>query len=240
MVAKGPTEKGLTRVPERWRSTGAAAGFVAATLLVVELGLLASSPTVGSPAGAIVHYLQRNHATVLVSSYVGTMTALALIPFLASLKTFVERTEAADWWWTVSLLSGAVALAAVTVGNGLLAAAAELSGRVDDAPAVVALFAGAKLVATFSLIPVAGVAFATARTMSATGTSVRWLVRFGTEIGILTLASGAVVFLNDTWFGPGEPVVAAMGFLIALWVAATSVVMVRFGDQRTGGPQQDR
>jgi len=43
-----------------------------------------------------------------------------------------------------------------------------------------------------------------------------WFLRFGTEIRILALLSGAVALVDNDWFGPGEPVVACMGFLIGL------------------------
>jgi hypothetical protein len=225
-VPKARAQADPNRALQRCRRAGAASGFAAATLLVVDLGLLASSPTVGSPARTVVDYLQGNDTTVLVSSYLVAISALALIPFLASLSTFSAGTEAAEWRRTVALLSGGVALGTLVVSGGLLAAAADLARRVDDPSAAAALFAGAKLVATLSLIPLAGMVLADAGTVSSSGPRARWLGRFGTQIGILAVLSGMVVFVDDNWFGPGEPVVAGMGFLIALWVAATSFAML--------------
>lgn len=219
-------ERRSGRAPQ-WQRVGAAAGLLAAVLLVVVLVLLASSPTVDSPPAGVVDHLQRNDTAIVLAGYLGVITALLLIPFLASLKTFVADTEAAEWRWTVTLLSGAVALAALVVSGALLAAAAALSSRVDDTSAVVALFGAAKLTATFSLVPFAGMLLANARTMSSSGNPARWLVRIGVQIGIAAILSGAVIFVDDNWFGPGEPVMAAMGFLIAVWVAATSFVMLQ-------------
>lgn len=205
------------------------AGLAAAVLLVADLLLLSSSPTVASSAHSVTVYLEKNHATVLVASYLGAIDTVVLLPFLASLKGFVGDGGEAEWRWTVTLLSGAIALAVLLGGSALLAASAELSRGTAHESAVGGLFAAAKLCFTFALVPFAGMILANARTMASARTPVRWLVRFGTVIGLLALVSGSVVFVDNDWFGPGEPIVAAMGLLIALWLVAVAATILEDG-----------
>lgn len=213
---------------QRWERVGAVAGIAAAVLLVANLIALSGSPSVGSSAQEVVDHLEINNTVTLVTSYLGAVICVLLLPFMASLRTFVhDHPEEAEWRWTVTLLSGALALAAVLVGSAMYGAAAVLADHTE--PAVLsALFTVAKLVHTFSLVPIAAMVVANARTMSTSPTPVGWLVRLGAGIGILSfLSTTAIFFVDDDWFGPGEPVVAMMGFLLSMWLVATAVTILQ-------------
>lgn len=73
---------------------------------------------------------------------------------------------------------------------------------------------------------VGAVLLVNARSVSSGITPVRWLIRIDLEIGILALISSGATFIYSGWFGAGQPVVAVVGLLVALWVAAIAFVML--------------
>lgn len=227
-LANGPPD-GDSPALSRWQAAGAWAGIVAALLLVVDVVTLAATPAIGAGSDAAVEHLQTNGDLTLLASYAGAFSAVLVVPFLASLRTFLhDRGADGEWRWTVSLLSGAVAVAVVLVGNAARAGAAVLADNEVEPAAVSALFAASKLLLSFALIPISLVVITNARTMAASPTPVRGLVRVGTEIGVLALAASTVVFFaDDGWFGPGERVIGLMGFLLSLWMIATAVTILR-------------
>jgi hypothetical protein len=201
-------------------------GIVAALLLVADLATLASSPKVGAPAQEIAAHVEANSTLIAAMSYMGALTAVLLLPFLASLRTFVQSGgREGEWRWTVTLLSGVVAVAVVLVGSGLRGAAAVVARAEADAVGVSPLFQAAKVALSFALVPLAAVVATNARTMSTTRVVVRSAIQFGPVLAVLCLVSGAAIFVDSQWFGPGEPVVALVGLLLALWVVATSAAM---------------
>jgi hypothetical protein len=170
-----------------------------------------------------------------------------LVPFIASLRTFVHgRTADDEWRWTVTLLAGSAAVAVLLVGSALLAAAVALADRDAHDAAVTAAFAAAKVSLTFSLLPLATVILANARTMASSRTPVRWLVRFGFQIGVVAVLAAGVVFVDSDWLGPGEPAVAVMALFVAMWLVAVAVTLLEgersaaareeAGRRRSSGP----
>jgi hypothetical protein len=217
--------------PTQWEQKGAIAGLVGSALLVGDLLLVSSSPTIGSPADTVVEHLRTNYAATMISAYGVVLAALVLVAFVAVLRSFVRRLAGtAEWRWTATVAAGGVAVTMLCVTGAMLAASAVLARRSPDEAAVVALFAAAKILATFALLPFAGVVLANARTIASSETAQHWLVRFGAEIGGLAIiASGAALFGSE-WFGPGEPAVAGAWFLVALWVMSVALTVLRGGD----------
>ena len=85
--------------------------IVAALLRVADLATLASSADLGAPAQQIAAHVDENSPTAAMS-YMGALTAMLLLPFMANLHTFVRsRGGEAECRWTVTLLSGSVAVA---------------------------------------------------------------------------------------------------------------------------------
>ena len=227
-MANDPTPMHRGNPPERWERLGAMSGIVAAVMLVGNLVLVSSSPSAASPARQVIDHLERNNTVTLVACYLGAVTTVLLLPFLASLKTFVHGPAGeAEWRWTVTLLSGAIAFTVLIVGSALLAAATVLSARPVGEASVAALFAAAKVCFSLALMPLAAMILTNARTMSSSRIPVRWLIRFGVEVGVLAIVSGTVVFVDNGWFGPGEPAVALMGFLVAMWLVAVATTMLQ-------------
>ena len=214
-------------LPARWQRAGAIAGLFGAALLVTTLLLLCTLPAAGLPAQTLAVHLRGRYGVMVGAGYAGVLTAVALIPFAASLKTFVQGLDSrAQWRWTITLLSAAAAVSLILAGSSLLAAAAVLAAQSGDASAVSALYAGAKTCLTFALTPFGVVVLVNARTESSSKTPVRWLIRVDLEIGVLALISSGATFIYSGWFGAGQPVVAVVGLLVALWVAAIALVML--------------
>jgi len=161
------------------------------------------------------------------AGYAGVLTSVMLMPFVASLRAFARGPAGdAEWRWTITLLSAAAAVSLLLAGSTLLAGAAVLASQTTDASAVSALFAGPKTCLTFALTPFGVVVLVNARSVSSGVTPVRWLIRIDLEIGILALISSGATFIYSGWFGAGQPVVAVVGLLVALWVAAIAFVML--------------
>jgi hypothetical protein len=211
----------------RPKRAGAIAGLVGAVLLVVTLVLLSSLPAADAPGRTILTQLHGRYGVTVVAGYTGILTSMLLIPFTASLKTLAPEPHGdAQWRWTITLLSAAAAASLFLAGSALLAAAAVLAGQTTDASAVSALFAGAKTCLTFALTPCGVLILVNARTVSSSTTPVRWLIRLDLEIGILALVSSGATFIHSGWFGAGQPVVAVVGLIVALWVGAMALVML--------------
>lgn len=211
----------------RWQRAGAIAGLAGAVLLVVTLLLLSSLPAAGSPGRTAVTHLREQYGVAVAAGYLGILTSMVLIPFAASLKSFAGQADGdAQWRWTITLLSAAAAVSLLLVGSTFLTAAAVLADQTADESAVSALFAGAKTSLTFALTPFGVVVLANARTVSSSRTPIRWLIRLDLEIGAVALISSVVTFIYSGWFGAGQPAVAVVGILVAVWVAAIALVML--------------
>jgi hypothetical protein len=226
--AAGPSGSNRGAPPARWTRAGAIAGLIAAVLLAVALLLLSTAlPAAGSPWPALAAHMRARYGVTLLASYAGVLTSMALIPFTASLRAFTPRGDSEGGWrWTVTLLSMAAAVSLVLIASTFLAATAVLASQTTDDPAVGALLAGAKTSATFALTPLGAVVLANARTLSSGRTPARWLIRVDLEIGILALVSSAAIFIHGDWFGAGQQVVAGVGILVSLWIAAIALVML--------------
>ena len=205
--------------------SGAIAGCVAAVLLGVTLVLLSASPTAEAAESGIVGHLRAHRTLTMVSAYLGVIGAIVLVPFVASLRNLVRSDDEAEWRWTVIVLSGGLAIGALLIGNALLAAAAALSNTADDPSAIAALFAAAKVCLSIALMPLGLLMLASAAATSSTRPATQGLIRVGTQIGVLGLVSGVLIFVNNNWLGPGEPVLAAVGLFIALWLIAVAVTI---------------
>jgi hypothetical protein len=83
-------------------------------------------------------------------------------------------------------------------------------------------------VATLALLPVAGLVLANARVIASTQRRPdRWLVHFDVEIAVLAAVASVASFVDRGWLAPGEPVAAGAWFLVALWVVALAVTILR-------------
>ena len=76
-------------------------GTVAAVLLVADLATLAPSREVGAPLQEIAAHVDANSTLAAAMSYLGALSAVLRLPFLASLRTSVQsRSGGAEWRWT--------------------------------------------------------------------------------------------------------------------------------------------
>jgi hypothetical protein len=161
------------------------------------------------------------------------MTAVLLMPFIASFRAFVRRDRADDTWqWTVIVISGTTTLAVLVIASGLRATSTILADEHADPSSVAALFVAAKVCLSLSLVPIAAVVATASRAMSATRLAVRWSINIGPFLAALCALSGVVVFADDDVFGPGEVYLGFVGLLVALWIAATAIAMLE-GDTIT-------
>jgi hypothetical protein len=231
-MAGGASNTDHEPLSARRKRAGAIAGLVGAVLLVVTLFLLSSLPAADSPGQTVLTHLHGRYGVTVGAGYAGVLASVMLIPFVASLKTFARGpADDAQWRWTITLLSAAAAVSLLLAGSTLLAGAAVLASQTADASAVSALFAGAKTCLTFALTPFGVLVLVNARSVSSGITLVRWLIQIDLEIGILALISSGAIFIYSGWFGPGQPVVAVVGLLVALWVAAIAFVMLEDGER---------
>lgn len=214
-----------------WEQLGAWAGLLVAPILVIDLVTLSSSPSITASAEDIARHLRGNTTMSLVMSYLGALSAVLLLWFLASMRAFEEDSnDDAEWRWSVTLLSGTVASSALLVGSAVRASAAILADNGASLAAVTALFATAKVTLSFALVPIAAVVLANAGTIASSESRPRWLARFGTQIGAVSMLSSlAVFFTRNNWFGPGEPVVTVTGVLLSMWLVSVAVTLL-FGE----------
>jgi hypothetical protein len=208
------------------------AGGLGVVALVVATCVLSSTPSVEATPEAVRAYLSGHYTVAMASAYTIVVGALLLVPFLASVRTFTaRRTEIADWRWTVTLVMGSIGIAMLALAGALLATGAVLADRSTADEAVFAVFVAAKLVATLALLPVAAFVLANARTIATIQRRPdRWLIRFDIEVAVLAAVASVASFVDRGWLSPGEPVAAAAWFLVALWVVALALTILR-GDR---------
>ena len=221
-----------THGPAAWERVGALSGVIGATALVVAACILSSTPSVDSMPAAVRHHLYSHYTVTMASAYGTVIGALLLVPFLASLKTFTSRRADVDQWrWTVTLVTGAIGIAMLSLAGALLATATLLANRSSADEAVFAVFVAAKLVATLALLPVAALVLANARTIAASQRRPdRWLIRFDIQIAVIAVIASIVSFVDQDWLTPGEPVSATAWLLVALWVVALARTIARGDD----------
>jgi hypothetical protein len=223
-----------THGPAAGERVGALSGVIGATALVVAACILSSTPSVAATPTAVRHHLASHYTVTMASAYATGIAALLLVPFLASLRTFTaRRSDVGEWRRTMTLVTGAIGIAMLSLAGALLATATLLANRSTADDAVFAVFVAAKLVATLALLPVAAVVLANARTIATSQRSPhRWLIRFDIQIAVIAVIASIASFLDQEWLTPGEPVAAAAWLLVALWVVALARTIAR-GDHTT-------
>ena len=216
------TPRRRTNAPAAWKGAGAVSGVVGATIIVVAACILSSTPSVNATPAVVRGHLNDHYTVLTTSAYATVVAALLLVPFLASLRTFIaRRTAAAQWRWTVTLVAGATGIVMLSLAGSLLATATLLAHRSTADDAVFAVFVAAKLVATLALLPVAGLVLANARAIAtAERRPERWLIRFDIEIATFAVVASIASFVDHNWLAPGETVAAGAWLLVALWVVA--------------------
>ena len=153
--------------PAARERVGAVAGIVGAVGLVLAMFMLASTPGVDSSPAVVRDHLSTHDTIVMTSAYLIIGAALLLVPFLVSLGSFTaRRTDAARWRWALTVVAGAIAITMLSLAGGLLATATVLANRSGGDEAVHAVFVAAKLIATLSLLAVAGLLHANARAIT--------------------------------------------------------------------------
>jgi hypothetical protein len=229
-----------TRGPAAGERVGALSGVIGATVLVAAACILSSTPSVDATPVAVRHHLDGHYTVTMASAYATMIGALLLVPFLASLRTFTSRrSDVGQWRWTVTLLTGAIGIAMLSLAGALLATATLLANRSTADEAVFAVFVAAKLVATLALLPVAALVLANARTIATSQRRPdRWLIRFDIQIAVIAVIASIVLFVDQEWLTPGEPVAAAAWLLVALWVVALARTIAR-GDRTTLSEEQN-
>ena len=215
---------------------GAIGGLVFVVGLLASIAVVPSGPKADASADEVATYFVDERSAVLLSGFLTGIAALGYLIWIAALRARIQDADPEE-----RVLPGAIGIAsAVQVAMVVLSSVCfwALAGRVAaeaDPGVSLGLFVlGMKVYSALDLAaPVVFAAIGLA--VLHTGVFARWLGVFMLVLAVPAAGLGLIgPLVSDGPFAPQGPVdmVATTGFL--LWIAVTSVVMLR--DGRSAAP----
>lgn len=205
---------------------GAAGGLTFVALSVLGGATLPKPPDATASAGTIATYLVHHQHRIELASAAAALAALGLLVLVAYLR---ERVSANQLAARLLLAGGSVLVTIGLVGALVQGMIAQVSDRLHGDSLLLA-FALER--ATFYIGPAFGVVLLT--TAFARGAATAQLPQWLGGLALLVGAVGLVAGVGQTT--STAPAFAAAGFagfvLTLIWVAATSVTLVREGSAR--------
>jgi hypothetical protein len=188
--------------------------------LLISLPGDASEPSFnGSTADIAAFFASRNDTLFKAGDYVSALSVIPLLCFLAVLSTRLRRAEGDPAWLSlVAFGSGLVVVAGIATGSNWEVAVLRQNDGVDPQIARL-LFDQGNLTLANLWVMFAPLAASAGLVALRTAMLPRWLAWLGIVTAVALIAVRAVWADTDVWYIP-------FGFYY-LWLAATSVVLVR-------------
>ncbi|MFF5205806.1 hypothetical protein [Streptosporangium sp. NPDC000396] len=212
-----------------WERMGAVSGLTAAALLVAAFVVAPGAPGLDARPIIIARYLDEHRVEVLAASMLITLAVVAFLWFVAHLRHVLQRAEGgAEAFSPVVLVSG-VSLATVCALSMVpLMALAKLTAR----PTALGEFEAVRVLYGMHQLSLGPIGLLTALFAVSTGAAMvrrelagPWLGLLGMVVAVIGLVTGIGSFLA-TSSGIVMLLAYAMGIAFALWIAATSVIMI--------------
>jgi hypothetical protein len=204
-------------------------GVAFAVIFFVALALTpAHAPNSASSGAAIAHYAQAHRTRLLLSEFLGALSALPTFVFIAALYRLLRRAESdGDIFALTSLLGGVVGIGLFVISLSLLAAVAY---RPDQDPAILRALTDASWI-TVDFGAIAFAAFVGAITLGVLRTRVlpSWSGWVGVPVALVTLIGAPDLSAGSGPFSPQGTVPLAVIFVFAVWAVAICVAAWRAG-----------
>lgn len=193
-------------------------GIVFAACSIIGGALLPKPPAPDSSAATVHHYFAAHHDALLAGSMLAALAAVALLPFLAALRSRLAPSRiAAD----TAFAAGTALVGCAVLGALLQAGMAHVAARLD-ASAVLAGYGLERMV--FYVVPPFLVLVLTAAVASA-GELPGWLRGFSGVLSVITLVAAVSGLLAGSDAGTA---LGLVGFgLTIVWTVCTSAVLLR-------------
>lgn len=205
---------------------GAVSGIVFVVLVLIATFIAPIPPKASDSVEKITAYFADHRAVLLTATYINGLALLPAILFIATLYAMLRQAEGAPGRVAIASFAGAILTAALATASGVIVSALAFTGRDADGPVVRGLFNLYQVVSTFSWFPQLVWLLPASLLMLKMPRAYRWVAWLGLLECVLALLAGASVARSGLFALGG--VLNLIAFLVfALWVLATSIVMLR-------------
>jgi hypothetical protein len=222
----GLSEKGEEMSESVWTRLAAAAGLVFVGLVIVTRAIAPEAPSFEASGTELASYYSENRDELQELAYVGALTGIVFIPFLAVLVGAIRRIDGMLAW-----IVGAAGIGALAVGfaqNAVTATLAYGAAREAD-PGLVRTLHDLEAVLSPGIIvfPLALVVAGASVAAIGGGALPRWLGLYGAVLSVALLAGGSVLFADGATFELGGDYTQVVRAGLLAWIVAASVSLMR-------------
>lgn len=202
-------------------------GIAAALFVVVGFIMAGNVPTAGSSFEEVVNYLSEGRRSLLVAAAILTMATTLFLWFAAALAARLGRVEGEPHRLSSLALAAAVAFVAVDLAGDLPLFALGRVSPVELGEPVVTAFLAVHTTA-HSVTPLLLSAFLAAAALAWKGSGLpRWLAPAAAVLALLEIANAVFGSFDIQGLGPESEGDFVLLSLFLLWVASTSIAMLR-------------
>ncbi len=209
-----------------WLRYAAGAGIVSVILTVLGAFLPGAPPQPDDPLGDIRAYFADHRTALLIAAYLGGLSAILSLWFIAGLRTVLRRAEGGDGTLALAMFAGGLVVNGMALLGTVLSATLAFNADRDDGVFRTVYDLGNM---TFAVLyfPWALFTAAAAVVMIRTGVLARWLGWAGLVVAVVMLVGAAGLGqTSGAWAAGG--VISFVAFLLGMaWILVTSIVMLR-------------
>lgn len=205
---------------------GAVSGIVFVVLTVIATFIPSAPPKASDSVEKITAYFTDHRGALLSAGYINGLASLPALLFIATLYTVLRQAEGAPGRIAIASFAGAILTGALATANTVILSTLAFTGRDTDGPVVRGLFNLFQVVSLIISFPVFVWLLAASFLMLTMPGAYRWVAWLGLLGCVVSLLAGASV-ARSGFFALGG-FLGLLGFIVfALWVLATSIVMLR-------------
>lgn len=207
---------------ERWGPIG---GIAFVVLSLIATFIAPSPPQASDGADKITAYFVDHRTAILLSGYLNGLSLIPIILFIAALYALLHDAEGAPGRLALMAFGAAILSGTLATLSAIVSSVLAFVGKDSDAATVRGLYAFSQMTGVFIWFPVAAWLLAASLIMLGMAGAYRWIAWLGLLGVIVGLLEGASV-AKSGFFALGSILGLAAFLLFAIWILATSIVML--------------